>query len=583
MLRSSRASLALIRSLLMSTAVFSTVVATSTVLVGCEDENEPPYWLGKLDDPKWRPAAVKRLTQFLDDALTRAEGNMEDPQVVALKDQLVGPLTQTYVDGYGDLDTKTRVNLIKLLADFKDERAVPALKKAFEEFAKRPRETKDEQDIKWAVRAYGKMGNKELAGPVLAAFEALKAHTQLGGITYKDYSKAMAKQPDPSWEPKLLEMIQTKMKHFNEGKNKQQKRDLLEPYRDQSFWQITAAQVLGELKSKAAVEPLAKMIVDPSKSDAIGTAMSALVKIGQPSIEKAQAMFNEKDPVVVYAKERTKEVRDMKELPKGNPVIGVAATIIGSTGRAEGVPILVKALDDKGLSAEEKAMIAKELPQLPATSKSKDAFKSTFESISINDSIQGLLALAASAANFYDPGMVDWLLQKVVTTKGGGEEKKALQQTLLVSALQIAPKKDWAKVTASAKRNGGKEITDLVEQAEPVVKACGDDVGCYLKEVEKSEYQNKKKQFAAIKAAYMIGVLGDDKSRDALVERLPSLENGSVHDIAAQTIDQLSPKAAPQVVEALEERIEKNEKSADAGKMANNAALKRVAARISVR
>src|SRR5690606_15052354 len=117
------------------------------------------------------------------------------------------------VESYGDLDTKSRVTLIKLLADFRDERSIPALKKAFEEFAKRPRETKDEQDIKWAIRAYGAMKSKELAGPVLAAFEALKAHTQLGGITYKDYSKGMVDAPDPSWEDALIEKLSGKIKH----------------------------------------------------------------------------------------------------------------------------------------------------------------------------------------------------------------------------------------------------------------------------------------------------------------------------------------------------------------------------------
>lgn len=566
----------------MGTAVMSTVVVASSVLIGCENENEPPYWLKKLDDAKWRPAAVERLTQFLDDALTRAEGNMEDPQVKALKDQVIEPLTKVYVESYGELDTKTRVNLIKLLADFKDERAVPALKKAFEEFAKRPRETKDEQDIKWAIRAYGKMGSKELAGPVLAAFEALKAHTQLGGVTYKDYSKAMAAQPDPSWEPTLIKIIQNKVKHPEEGKNKTQQRDLIDPFRDEMFWQVTAAQVLGELKSKAAVEPLAKMLVDPSKKDFVVTVIRALVKIGQPSVEKAAAMFDEKDPVVVYGKERDKEVRDAKEVVKGNPFIGMAATIVGATGRADGVPVLLKALEKPGLSAEEKAMIAKELPQLPTSQPAQDAFKKTFEGIGA-DSIEGLVALAASAALFYDSKMVDWLLEQTANAKGSGQEKQALQQTLLVSALQVATAKQWPAVTAAAKKYGGKEIEELLKPATAVVEACKDSVDCYLKEVEKSENMKRENQFAGIKAAYMIGILGDSKARDALVERLPSLENGSIHDIAAQTIDQLSPNAAPEVVQALEDRIEKNEKSADTGKLANNNTLTRVSARISVR
>ena len=58
------------------------------------------------------------------------------------------PLTKTYVDNYNDYDTKTRVALIKLLASFRDKRTEPALKKAFEEFAKKPSGSKDEADIK---------------------------------------------------------------------------------------------------------------------------------------------------------------------------------------------------------------------------------------------------------------------------------------------------------------------------------------------------------------------------------------------------------------------------------------------------
>ncbi len=582
MLRSSRASFALIRSLLLGATVVSTTVLSASVLVGCEDDSKPEYWLGKLDDPKWRPNAVKRLTQFLDDALSRAEGKVDDPNVKALKDQLVAPLSEVYVSSYGDLDTKTRVTLIKLLADFRDERAVPALKKAFEEFAKRPRETKDEQDIKWAIRAYGDMGSKELAGPVLAAFEALKAHTQLGGITYKDYSKGMVKSPAAEWESALIAKLDGKIKHPNSGKNPQQKRDLIDPYRDELFWQVTAAQVLGEVKSTKAVEPLIKIILDPSKSDVATTALLALVKIGKPAVDRAIKVLDEKDPLVDFAKKKIQEVTEAKKPPEGNPALSTAAAIVGMCGRSDGIDPIVSALDGK-LEDEQKALLARELPKMPATDKSKEAFKKAFESISLDSTVQGtpaLMILAESAASFYDPDMVDWMLERAQNTKGGGEAKQGLQQTLATSAIKVAKADQWAKVAKAAKRY---KVADELKAVEPIVKACGDKVDCYLKEVEKSENQTKKKQMAAIKAAYMVGVLGKDKERDALVERLTSLENGAVHYTALAAIDHLSPKAAPGVVKTLEEYIEKNEKSADAGKLAKNAPLKQVASRISVR
>src|SRR5690606_38688941 len=360
--------------------------------------------------------------------------------VKALLDKLADPLTKVYVESYSDLDTKTRVNLIRLLADFRDERTVPALKKAFDEFAKRPRETKDEQDIKWAIRAYGDMGSKELAPSVLAAFEALKAHTQLGGITYKDYSKGMVDAPDPSWEDRLIEKLNGKIKHPNSGKNKQQQRDLIDPYRNELFWQVTAAQVLGELKSEKAVEPLIRVILDPSNGDVASTALLALVKIGKPSVDRAVKMLNESDPLVAYAKKAIKEATDADKEPEGNPARSTAAAIIGMAGRADGADPLIKELEGK-LSDEDKTLVARELPKLPATEKTKNAFKKAFESISIDATVQGtpaLAILAESAATFYDSTMIDWMLERAQTTAGGGESKTALQQSLVSSAIKVA-------------------------------------------------------------------------------------------------------------------------------------------------
>jgi HEAT repeat protein len=582
MLRPSRASFALIRSIMLGVAAVTTTVAASSVLVACSDDTKPEYWVEKLEDPQWRPRAVKRLTQFLDDALTRADNNIEDPAVKELEDKLVGPLTQVYVESYGDLDTKTRVTLIKLLADFRDERAVPALKKAFEEFAKRPRETKDEQDIKWAIRAYGDMKSKELGGPVLAAFEALKAHTQLGGITYKDYSKGMVDAPDPAWESALIARLGNKIKHPNSGKNKAQQRDLVDPYRDELFWQVTAAQVLGELKSQKAVEPLIQAILDPGKGDLATTALLALVKIGKPSVDRAAKVLNESDPLVAFAKKAIKEATDADKEPAGNPALASAAAIIGMAGRSDGADPLIAALEGK-LSDEDKAIIVGELPKLPPSDKTKDAFKKAFSSISIDTSIQGtpaLAILAEASAKFYDASMVDWMLEQAQNTKGGGESKTAVQQALISSAIKLAKADQWDKVVAAAKTY---KVDDLAKTAEGVMKSCGDKVDCYLTEVEKTDNQSEKNQLAGIKAAYMIGVLGDAKARDSLVERLSSLENDAVHFAALGAIDVLSPKGAPEVVKTLEEMIEKNEKSADAGKLSKNSPLKQIAYRISVR
>jgi len=584
MLRASRASYALIRSLLLGTAAVTTAAAVSPVLVGCKDENQPEYWLDKLDDAKWRPRAVKRLTQFLDDTLGRANNDMTDPGVTKLKDTLIGPLTKAYVENYAELDTQTRVELIKLLADFRDERAVPALNKAFEEFAKRPRTTSDEADIKWAVRAYGDMKKPELAAGVLAAFEKLEAHTQLGGITYKDYSKAMVAAPSPAWTSTLISKLEVEIKHPTSGKTKEQQRDLVDPYRDQAFWQVTAAQVLGEIGDASAVEPLLKVLLDPSKGDIATTAILALVKIGKPAVDRAVKMLDASDPLVAYHKKLVMKATDSKEEPKGNPALSIAAAVIGLCGRADGVDPLMKALEKPGLEAADKAILAQELTKLPATDASKTAFKTAFESIPLDTTLPNqapaLPVLAEAAGDFYDPGMVDWLLDRAEKTAGGGEEKTALQQALATSALKVAKAAQAGAVEAAAKRY---KVDDLAKFGVPVLQKCGDKVDCYLTEVEKTENNSKEKQVAGIKAAYMIGILGNESSRDALIDRLPSLENAAVHFVATKSVDKLTPKGSADVVKKLNDLIEKNEKSADQEKLSANQPLKQVAYRIAAR
>lgn len=584
MLRASRASYALIRTLLLGTAAVTTMAVVSPVLVGCKDENQPEYWLDKLDDAKWRPRAVKRLTQFLDDSLGKANNDMNDPVVKKLEDALVGPLTQAYVNNYAELDTQTRVELIKLLADFRDERAIPALNKAFEEFAKRPRTTSDEADIKWAVRAYGDMKKPELAANVLAAFEKLEAHTQLGGITYKDYSKAMVSAPSPTWTSALISKLEVEIKHPTSGKTKEQQRDLIEPYRDQAFWQVTAAQVLGEIGDASAVEPLLKVLLDPSKGDIATTAILALVKIGKPSLDRAVKMLDASDPLVAYHKKLVMKATEAKEEPKGNPALSIAAAVIGLCGRADGIEPLIAALQKPGLEATDKAILAQELTKLPATDASKAAFKAAFESIPLDTSLPNqspaLPVLAEAAGDFFDPTMVDWLLQRAEKTAGGGEEKTALQQALATSALKVAKVDQLAVVEAAAKRY---KVDDLAKYGAPILQKCGDKVDCYLTEVEKTENNSKEKQVAGIKAAYMIGILGNDSARDALIERLPSLENAAVHFVATKSIDRLTPKGSADVVKKLMELIEKNEKSADQDKLSANQPLKQVAYRVAAR
>src|SRR5271169_5199005 len=85
------------------------VLGAAAALVACDDENDPKTWVKKLDDPAQRANAIKRLTQFYEDGMTKASNNADAPEIKALLDTIVDPLAKTYTAG--GLDEKTRVDL----------------------------------------------------------------------------------------------------------------------------------------------------------------------------------------------------------------------------------------------------------------------------------------------------------------------------------------------------------------------------------------------------------------------------------------------------------------------------------------
>ena len=307
MLRSSRPVVSLIRSLVLgsaATTTAATALLAATTLVACQDETQPEYWVGKLSDNAWKARAVKRLEQFFEDAVTKNGNDIKAQGVQDLINKTVDPLTKCYVTDYDALDSKTRVSLIKLLASFRDKRTEPALKKAFEEFAKRPATAKDESDIKWAARATGDMKLESLAVPLVEAFAKLRASTMLGGIVYKDLNESMMDMPSKAWVGPLIARLDAEI-----TPPKPKEPSTVDDYKDQLFWQTTAAELLGRVGDPQAVEALFKVMLDPTKADVQATALLALVKLGKPTVDAASKLLQGKDEKLVsFAMRRIKEI-----------------------------------------------------------------------------------------------------------------------------------------------------------------------------------------------------------------------------------------------------------------------------------
>ena len=580
MLRSSLTIASLIHSLVLGTATTTTMVLVAATVVGCKDESQPDYWVEKLDDPAWRARAVKRLEQFFEDSVTK-NGDLKSEGVQTLIGKTVDPLTKTYVDGYATLDDKTRVSLIKLLAAYKDKRIEPAVKKAFEEFAKHPATAKEDQDLKWAAIATEDLKLTTVSDALLAAFLKLKASTMLGGVAYRDVNDAMRVAPSKAWVGPLSKMLDAEMVQPKTAKDK----DLIDPYRDQQFWQVASAEVLGRIGDPAAVEPLLKVLLDPAKADVQSTAVLALVKIGKPAADAAVALLQGKnEALVTYNARRIKEVTGTEA--KGKPYVATAALILGTIGRPDTIGPMIEALKAESDDSN-KAVIARELAKIPATDESKQAFKKAYESISLEAEIPNgggaLDTLTESAGQFFDSSMVDWLLVRAAKTKGSDEDKKSLQLAITVTALKLAKPDQLPQVKVAVDKYGTKLEKDAFVQVDNLLKACGDRVPCYITALQKGENQDRAKQFVGIKAGYMIGILGDEQSRDEVVKGIDSVTNAALRSVSATVIDHLSPKGSKDVAAKLNAVIEKNAKSPDREKSAGDSPLKQVMYRLESR
>src|SRR5690242_3985082 len=99
MFRTARRITPLLRTLLLGSVATSAVLLTGGVLVGCSDENDPDTHIKKLEDQATAPAAVKRLIQFFEDAMTRDNKDRNGPNVKPLLDKIIEPLTKQCVAG----------------------------------------------------------------------------------------------------------------------------------------------------------------------------------------------------------------------------------------------------------------------------------------------------------------------------------------------------------------------------------------------------------------------------------------------------------------------------------------------------
>lgn len=597
MLRSKRSVAALLGNLLLApTAVAA--IGTAAFVVGCQDETQPEYWVGKLSEPSFQSRSVKRLEQFFNSAHSKANGNLADPKVKELVEKTVKPLTDFYVQNFDLIEQKTRESTLRLLADYRDARGEAAFKKALDEFATRPRE-KDFEDLKWAAKAQSELKLPALQAPAFAAFLGFKRDSLTGEAAHRELLEALRAMPDAAWAGPLRQRLNDE---FPDSELVAKDRQALAEARNVQFQQGTAVDLLGALRDEASVQPIFKILLDPNKATIHASAALALTDIGKAVLPLAgETLKGENTALVEFAKKQTQKALKSAEAPTDEPYVKVAAVVIGTVGRSEGLPLLLEALEKTSLD-DNRAVIAGEIAKIPATNESKRAFQKAFEQLGKepDNAAPNLTTLAEAATSFRDSSFVPWLLERLEkTTLPKTEDIQVFfRAAMLHSAIKLMEPGQTELVRKSVEKYAprileltkestkGRDTVDVQKafgQAATVLTDCTDRVPCYIAKLQTPEAQGRDAQFASIKAAYMTGVFGDESVPAQLLKDLDKVENAAVRHVLALNIDVLSPKGSIDAADTIRAMVEARKETADRSKTDADGTLRQVMHRLRTR
>jgi hypothetical protein len=551
------------------------LAGTAATLCACDDDNDPKTWVKRLDDPAQRANAIKRLTQFYEDDMTRASNNASAPEVKQLLDTIIDPMTKQYTAG--NLDDKTRTDLMKFLGETHDPRTQPAIAKALKDFEMG--KTDDEVRVSCeSINAMAKAGVK-LEPNVLDELWAVFAKFQLSKTTsqrlYTALHEAVVNVHERSYGDKAIEKLKAPVA------------DNVDSQKDQlMWWQLTSVQVISDLRYTKAIKPLIIALLTPSKTATLGaTIQFALLKMAKDAEPELIKALNGTDPDYVAAAAGFED--------KAN--VGVIANVLAQIGRAPGRDAILAALPSADTDTA-RTELAQALVQMPPDPRNEPAFFAAYNKLTwdSSDRMLGALkpraALAQQAANFYDPKLVDWLLKEMKKTP---DFNSKLLQLDTMYKLMLPEKKDAvADATAKVKKEAPADIFAYSQQeldlASQALDKCKMDVGCYEGILDQPiPATPPTAYFKAVKATWMTVMLGGGPAaattRAELLKRVDKVKNAGARIAVVAAIDELSPQGNVPTADELDKIVAADAKGGDKEVISADNTVAQVAWRLRAR
>lgn len=549
------------------------VGALGASLVACADENDPKTWVKRLDDPAQRVPAIKRLANFFDDTMTRASKNKSDPQVTALMDTIAEPLTKQYTSA--TLDEKTRKDLMKLLSEMADPRSAPAFAKAFNDYEA----GKSDDDVKFASEAVMRLAKEnkltdqgliDALWTCFAKFQPSKANKSINLV--KNLREAVLAAKHPSYGPKAVEKLNQPVVRPD---------DPDEALDKLQFGQLVAIQVISALKYGGAARALVTALLTPTKTALTAQLTNALMKIPKDAEPLLLAAAKGTDPELAKL---AKENPEASHVPK-------LAQALAFLSRPQGKDAVIEMIQGAANDSNRALAATRALVHFPSDKKSTDAFLAAYGKTSAEASLQGYgnakALWAESAAQLYDPTLVEWLLKEAGALKG--EAGAAFPPAALPSAIKLMPA-DKTKAVEEAIGKAlitPKEKTNLTASfkvAAEVTEKCKQDAACYVAKLDEPIPSSPPSaRMGHIKACYMAAIYGNAETKKALVGKLEKVKDGIVRLALAEAIDHLAPQGDAATADALDKIVEADVATGNAELIANDDAVVKASLKIRSR
>ncbi|MCA9581532.1 MAG: HEAT repeat domain-containing protein [Myxococcales bacterium] len=521
------------------------LLASLVLFPACHaDENDPAGQAKELSDPVRREYATGNLQRLYTSALGQHGGDRNAPPVKAIADASVEQLVKTYVDH--PEDTQNGTHIIRLLAEMRDPRALPAFLQAL-----KWRAEVNEEHAQTAAEVLPKIqwSEAQKSQIVQALGEALERVTGARGADNRmrnAFIRALGDFGDKAAVPALTTIA-------------------LRQSEEQNFlFNRLAIEQLGKIGDPASVPTFLKGLVLFSPSNpgmrVNDVAAEALVRIGRPAFQPLVDMMEGKnDEVNALARAYIEAVRqrDPNAAKQMSPrmVTGAEASFaLGALGFPEALEPLLKEAASSDYARRLNAAIA--TARLDVTGDRLEQVRALLQDVyKAAEEPAHKAQMLAVMRHLYNPDLIPFFME---VAKDTANEHPVVRLKAVEAVALLADKGEATALLAHIEGAGSDPYRDdyKKEHASSLQAAveCDTDLACWTKKLEDSD------KAVVRKAVYMLGRLG--RGKDAAIKALVSKLDSSdlqVRLAVVAALDRIAVKGSPEAVEVIDGLREKEQ------------------------